>query len=303
MIVRELMREMTETLRAAGVEDARFDARQLLKGALGLDTVHYLLWEQRELSALFPEEELRRKLRRLRRDCERRAAREPLQQILGETIFYGLRFLVNEDVLCPRQDTELLVERVIKDYENVDKSALRVLDLCTGSGCIALSLASCGGFPDVSATDISEAALALAEKNRAALLGEEKGSLRLLRSDLFEALSGECFDIIVSNPPYIPTAVIDTLSPEVRDHEPRIALDGHADGLYFYRRITEEAGRFLRAGGRLYVEIGYDQGECVQELFLRAGFTEVRLCQDLGGNDRLVCGRRSGYNMIPVYKV
>ena len=213
----------------------------------------------------------------------------------------GLEFCVSPQVLIPRQDTETLVEQVLADLfpqkrTASDSGRLRLLDLCTGSGCIAISLGVLGNFREITGADISREALKVAEKNRRHLLPdcvleEKKMAFRLIESDVFEGLSGEIFDVIVSNPPYIPSGVIEGLEPEVRDHEPRIALDGDADGLKFYRKVAEESGRFLSPGGRLYLEIGYDQGEAVSRLLEAAGFIEVNVIKDIPGLDRVVAAK------------
>ena len=219
----------------------------------------------------------------------RREGREPLQQILGTQEFMGLSFLVNRHVLIPRQDTETLVELVLKEVK--DREA-RILDLCTGSGCIAISLAVMGGYRDVTAADLSEAALKVAAENADHLLQERRKEgcrFTLRRGDLFEALKpGERFDVLTSNPPYIPTEVVRGLEPEVKDHEPWIALDGTEDGLAFYRRIAHESKAWLNPGACIYLEIGYDQGEAVSRLLEAAGFCNIQVIKDLPGLDRVV---------------
>ena len=218
----------------------------------------------------------------------------------------GFEFFVNEHVLVPRQDTETLVETVLSEEKMwvMEKRPYKVLDLCTGSGCIGLSLARCfqgmtgakqdaGGNngccpPDMEIvlSDISEEALQVAEENIGRLRCETV--CRAVRSDLFEAFEGTKFDCIVSNPPYIPSGEIERLSPEVRDHEPRLALDGSQDGLEFYRRIGGEASGHLVFGGRLYLEIGWDQGVAVPEILYAAGFTGIKVLRDLAGKNRVV---------------
>ncbi len=294
MRIRELLSEGTKILKDHGVPDAGFDARQILYRSFSLDTAKYLMVEGLEVEDCFSDSVVREAmLKNYWSDIEKRARRIPLQQILGESDFYGLRFFVNEYVLCPRPDTEILVDQVIHDYENEDKSKLRVLDMCTGSGCIGISIAKVGGFTDVWAADISEEALRVAKKNAEDIL-EKPGNFHLVQSDLFSAsdLKKDSFDILLSNPPYIPTEDIRELDPEVRDHEPILALDGSEDGLYFYRRIADEAGDYLRKNGRIYVEIGYDQGKTVKSLFENAGFTDVLVLKDFGENDRVVTGKK-----------
>lgn len=201
----------------------------------------------------------------------------------------GLTFLVNKDVLVPRQDTEVLVEEVMKNLHD----GMRILDLCTGSGCILLSLLHYSNDCTGVGVDLSAEALAVARENYERLRIERPEMEALfLEGDLFAALSteGGRFDIIVSNPPYIETDVMSTLMPEVREHEPRIALDGGADGLVFYRRIAQEAGRHLNGGGMLFFEIGCGQADAVREIMEEAGFREIQVVKDFAGLDRVVYG-------------
>ena len=286
MTLRQLLEEGREKLKKAGVADWALDARYLLMAAFDLDLASLLVKQERQI---LPGGESEEKIHRYRQMIGRRAERIPLQQILGEQEFMGFPFQVNEHVLTPRQDTETLVELVLRERPDPSQS---VLDLCTGSGCIALSLARLGGYRRVWASDLSEEALKVAEENAKGLLkdpAESKAEFRLLKSDLFEGIpKEERFDILTSNPPYIPTEVIEGLEPEVRDHEPRMALDGDEDGLKFYRILAAEAGGFLNPGGVIYLEIGWDQGAKVEELLRQAGFQEIRTVKDLAGKDRVV---------------
>ena len=286
MTLRQLLEEGREKLKKAGVADWALDARYLLMAAFDLDLASLLVKQERQI---LPGGETEEKIHRYRQMIGRRAERIPLQQILGEQEFMGFPFQVNEHVLTPRQDTETLVELVLRERPDPSQS---VLDLCTGSGCIALSLARLGGYRRVWASDLSEEALKVAEENAKGLLkdpAESKAEFRLLKSDLFEGIpKEERFDILTSNPPYIPTEVIEGLEPEVRDHEPRMALDGDEDGLKFYRILAAEAGGFLNPGGVIYLEIGWDQGAKVEELLRQAGFQEIRTVKDLAGKDRVV---------------
>lgn len=298
----QLLREGAGALEKAGVPDAALDARRLLLAAFDMDEAHFLLNRTRTVddSELGRQEDYRQMIRR-------RSEREPLQYILGCQEFMGLNFQVNPHVLIPRQDTETLVELVLREQKDRRKS---VLDLCTGSGCIALSLAVKGGYERVTASDLSPEALQVAEKNAENLLkgwsaempdrakdspkpGERDGRpvFLLRRGDLFDALpQGEKYDILVSNPPYIPTGVIEELQPEVR-REPVLALDGTADGLAFYRRIAGEAGRWLNPGGTVYLEIGFDQGQAVSRILEEHKFKEIEVFRDLPGLDRVVRAR------------
>jgi len=218
----------------------------------------------------------------------------PVQYITGQQNFMGFELSVTPDVLIPRPETELLAERVIHACEGKD-----VLDLCTGSGCIAIAVRCLGKAKSVSASDISEAALTIAAKN-AKMHGAE---IEFRQGDLFEAWEAcckgtrsdtvdeenkKCFDIIVSNPPYIPTEEIIGLMPEVREYEPLLALDGMEDGLQFYRRIAAECRTYLNPGGSVFLEIGCEQGKDVAELFRKAGFANVQIYQDYAGLDRMV---------------
>lgn len=343
--LRQLLDEATKKLNTAQVPDPRYDARALLMSAYQLSAAQYLLYEHDAPETLIPRvlpdaEALSAATTLFQANVDRRRRREPLQQILGTAGFYGLDFVVTKDVLCPRADTETLVDAVLgnlmpeqigavhaapsvdstcaarTEVENpavdtsssehtvdkcpdflshVDNDGASLLDVCTGSGCIAIALTKFGAFHDTTAVDISDAALAIARQNAERLLITEAVDFTLLRSDMFSALAERMedgalkrYDVIVSNPPYIPSAVVDELEPEVRDYEPRIALDGTADGLRFYRILAEESVHYLKPGGRIYLEIGYDQGERVPALLAAAGFRDITVIRDFGGNDRVV---------------
>ena len=201
----------------------------------------------------------------------------------------GLEFFVDERVLIPRQDTEDLVELVLKEHLEKKK---KILDMCTGSGCIAISLAKFGGYSQVTAVDISEGALEVTGENARRLIPAV--SFDRIQSNLYEneeeirKKAPEGYDVIVSNPPYIPTKVIEGLQPEVRDFEPKLALDGTEDGLYFYRILAQGELWFLKKGGSLYLEIGHDQGEAVSGLLKEAGYTKIRVVKDTPGLNRIV---------------
>lgn len=271
-----------ESLKQQGNLEAELDAKYLLLEAFHTDMVHFLMDRNRELP---DNPENRRMTERYQEMIRQRAGRIPLQQILGTQDFMGLSFRVNRYVLIPRQDTETLVELVLKEHPGKGE---QILDLCTGSGCIAISLAALGNYGPITAADLSQEALKVAAENSRRLL-KEKGKVTFLQGDLFEALRTETrkYDILVSNPPYIPTQVIQGLEPEVRDHEPRMALDGSEDGLEFYRRIAAESPAYLKPGASVYLEIGYDQGDAVKALLEQAGFTHVRIIKDAPGNDRV----------------
>ena len=216
---------------------------------------------------------------------ERRLKNEPLEKIFGFTEFYGLRFKVNKSVLTPRPETELLVENVLKA---LGEAPYKVLDLCTGSGAIAISIAK-NSTADVVGVDISEDALAVAKRN--AEINDV--AVKFKQSDLFSNVKYKKFDVIVSNPPYIKTDDIPLLAPEVKNFDPTIALDGGADGLYFYRRIGEEAPKFLRAGGKLFLEIGIRQGAKVKKI-LTDNFEDIKILKDYNGIQRIVVATKKG---------
>ena len=263
-------------LKTAEIEEYETDAWLLLEAVLGCTRNDLFMRPEMELSK--EQEE------KLQEFLEKRISRIPLQQILGVQYFCGLPFRVTEDVLCPRQDTEVLVEEAMKRI----RPGARILDLCTGSGCILLSLLYLTKGCQGTGSDLSGKALEVAGDN-AKNLGID---CELIRGDLFENIK-ERFDMIVSNPPYIATKEIATLMPEVRDHEPRMALDGMEDGLYFYRKIIGSASDYLKDDGWLIFEIGYDQGEAVSTMMKREGFDQVQVIKDLAGLDRVVAGKRS----------
>lgn len=274
MNYREAFETGKGTLAAAGIGEAELDARLLLEEICGTDRNTLLVHGDRDVT----EEELAQYKGML----EKRSAHIPLQQIIGRQSFMGLDFYVDENVLIPRQDTELLVEEALQELHD----GMRILDLCTGSGCILLSLLKYSNDCEGIGADISEEALKVAERNRVQF-GLENAAF--VKSDLFEAVEGR-FDMLVSNPPYICSDVIETLMPEVREHEPHLALDGSADGLHFYRRILADCRAYLKPGGMLFFEIGYDQGEAVKRLMEESGFLEVEVKKDYGGLDRVVLG-------------
>ncbi|MBS7239680.1 MAG: peptide chain release factor N(5)-glutamine methyltransferase [Acetatifactor sp.] len=278
MNYRECFEKGKGALADAGIEEAALDARLLLEHICGTDRNTLLVHGDRTVS---PEEE-----KQYLDAVERRSRRIPLQQITGQQEFMGLPFWVNSNVLIPRQDTEVLVEEVLKHTHD----GMQILDMCTGSGCILISILHYSNDCEGLGVDISSPALEVAEENAERLLSGRTGvSARFLQSDLFEAVDGK-YDILVSNPPYIRSAVVDTLMPEVKDYEPRIALDGEEDGLVFYRRILSDCKKNLKKGGMLFFEIGYDQAEAVKGMMEQAGFLEVTVKKDFGGLDRVVFG-------------
>lgn len=274
MKLQEALKQGEIKLEENNIADARLDAWYLMSFVTGLSRGRYILESINEMD----ENDYQVYMGLI----AKRAQRIPLQHITGQQDFMGLSFKVNESVLIPRQDTELLVEEALKLTKAKDK----VLDLCTGSGCVIISILALGEELSGVGVDISPEALKVAEYNNENLIS---GRAKLLQGDLYKGIE-ETFDIIVSNPPYIRPEVIETLEPEVKDHEPMLALDGHADGLHFYRRICQDAKKHLKEGGWLLTEIGYDQGAQVQSLFRAAGFMDVEIVKDLAKNDRLVKG-------------
>ncbi|MBQ4564515.1 MAG: peptide chain release factor N(5)-glutamine methyltransferase [Lachnospiraceae bacterium] len=276
----ELLTEAGDILSRAGISEARIDAWELFSECFSMSRAEYFLRCVEKVSDAQALEKFTHMVRL-------RSERIPLQQITGHQNFMGLEFLVNEHVLIPRQDTEVLVETVLDDLKKgvLRTERLRILDMCAGSGCIGISLERLAPVSvSVLGVDVSDEALKVAKENGRRLGCEHYDAVK---SDLFERIEGK-FDVIVSNPPYIATAVIETLEAEVKDHEPRLALDGEADGLTFYRRLTADAPNYLTENGRIYFEIGYDQGEAVSELLRENGFSEIRVIRDLAGLDRVV---------------
>lgn len=317
MTYAQLLQEGERTLAAAGIAEAKLDAWYLLSYVTGMSRAAYLLncrdeipaerndlaearqcctmqaasalkggkcTEKKTLAQTLQDDEKPDTAAVYRSLLAARSRHVPLQHLTGEQEFMGYPFLVNEHVLIPRQDTECLVEAAVKQIKKKSGN-ITMLDLCTGSGCIAVSLKKLLPKAHVTATDLSKEALAVAKENA----GRLQADISFLQGDLFEPVTGQ-FDLIVSNPPYIEAETIGTLMPEVRDHEPRQALCGGADGLDFYRRIAKEAPAYLKPGGALYLEIGCEQGKAVMALLLENGFEKVSCLQDLAGLDRIVCG-------------
>lgn len=271
----EVLHEGIESLRQGKIADCETDAWILFEYCFGMNRTAYYLYMQEEADMT--------KTQKYKKLLAKRLKHVPVQYITGHQEFMGLDFKVNEDVLIPRQDTELLVLKVLEVLEK--KTNARVLDMCTGSGCIAISICKLAGQTMVTAVDVSDGALKVAAEN--ARLNQAE--ITLVKSDLFDEVEGT-FDVIVSNPPYIETSVIYELEPEVREFEPMLALDGMEDGLYFYRRIIENAPSYLKNGGVIAFEIGYNQGETVPELLHQAGFESVAVYKDLCGRNRVVMG-------------
>lgn len=273
MTFREAICFGEEKLNIAGIEDAKHDAWLLLTFICKIDRTFYYVHMDEEMAV--------EQVAEYENVLSKRAEHVPLQYITGEQEFMGIPFHVNEAVLIPRQDTETLVEEALK----VVRPGMKVLDMCTGSGCILISILKNVVDVEGYGYDISKQAINVAKEN--AKLNNVNATFE--RSDLFEDVADR-FDVIISNPPYIPTDVIGGLMPEVAVYEPIQALDGKEDGLHFYRRIVEKASDYLNPGGKLLFEIGHDQGESVSSLMIEAGYKDVRVIKDLAGNDRVVTG-------------
>ncbi len=274
---RTVYEQAVEKLISAQVPDAKVDAWYLFEHSTGLSRASYFLKAEEEMPL---EQESA-----FQGFIEKRMQRVPVQYMIGSQDFMGFSFLVSPSTLIPRQDTEVLVEEVCR-YANGKK----VLDLCTGTGCIIISLAKLCELERAVGTDISVEAIKTAKENAKQL----EANVSFYSGDLFLALpKEETFDIIVSNPPYIPSSVIDTLMPEVREYEPITALDGDVDGLKFYREIIQNATKFLNSCGQLFFEIGCEQAKDVTTLLLEHGFEEIRVVKDYAGLDRVVCAKRS----------
>ena len=327
MTYRELLLEASNKLKDNGILEYENDAWLLFEFIFDMSRHQYFM----KMNDTVSDEEM---IRQYRETIELRAGRMPVQYITETQSFMGLTFHVNENVLIPRFDTEVLVDKALKVLEemwaarmatkDIDKASgksgeeqvephmqsLRVLDMCTGSGCIAISIAKLSKVPvEVTAVDVSPAALEMAKCN-----GDfhDVSNVKFIESNLFEKInenkenicgknSKECgtmgasplYDMIISNPPYIPSKVVEGLMPEVRDHEPRLALDGTEDGLWFYRKITEESTKYISEQGYLLYEIGCEQGESVSQIMAECGYTDIEVIKDLAGLDRNVIGRNS----------
>lgn len=274
MTYREAIVLGEKNLQQADIADAKTDSWLLLAMACKIDHTYYYMHIDEEMS----EEQVREFEVLIRK----RAERVPLQYITGEQEFMGLTFHVNSNVLIPRQDTETLVEEALK----VIKPGMKVMDMCTGSGCVLISILKNAHDVEGIGYDISKQAINVAKEN--AKFNEVPAVFE--RSDLFEDVVENDFDVIVSNPPYIPTDVVATLMPEVSQFEPREALDGKGDGLYFYSKILEQCKNYMKQDGYILFEIGCEQGDAVSTMMRLAGFLEVRVIKDLARNDRVVMG-------------
>lgn len=273
MTFREMLEYGKGVLYENDIFEWEVDAWYLFEYITGMNKSSYFLHCNDEIPELLN--------RKYQTALEQRTKRIPLQYITGCQEFMGIEFKVTPDVLIPRLDTECLVVEV-EQYLQKD---MRVLDMCTGSGCIAISLKSRNPEIEMFAADISASAIEVARFNAK----KQEIPITFYLSDLFTEILGE-FNVIVSNPPYIPTSEVNALMPEVRDYEPRLALDGSGDGLEFYRRIAKEAKNYLLPSGRLYFEIGCTQAEEVKEILYSYGYENIRIVKDMAGLDRIIYG-------------
>lgn len=275
MVISQLVRETAKHLS----ENPLFEAEQMVMAVCNLDRTELVLKGRNEAS----EEEIEK----VNDMVLRRLKGEPLQYIIGECEFMSLKFYTERGVLIPRSDTETLVEKIL-DFTDENKE-YKVLDICTGTGCIGISIANYRKKAEVKLLDISDIAINLAKRN--IILNNVNDRVFAEKEDILKDYPKEKYDIIVSNPPYIESDVIDTLQVEVKDYEPHLALDGGKDGLIFYRRIADIAPKMLNVGGILAFEIGYNQGSKVLEI-MKKSFYNIQIIKDLCGNDRVVIGIR-----------
>lgn len=277
---RQMCHNGAAILADAGITDAEYDSFALLEYITGMDRTAYILNGSKSVPEDIAE--------RYDAVIDRRSSHIPLQHITGQAWFYGRGFNVNSDVLVPRQDTEVLVSEALKVINAKDS----VLDMCTGSGCIIITLALEKKLGRALGADISEAALKVASDNREKLGADD---VTFVKSNIFSDINvndDELFDVIVSNPPYIATGEIETLTEEVRIHDPYIALDGLEDGLHFYREITQQSMNYIKSGGWLLYEIGCTQAHDVSDIMSEYGYSNIKVIKDLAGLDRVVMGRR-----------
>lgn len=277
---RQMCHNGAAILADAGITDAEYDSFALLEYITGMDRTAYILNGSKSVPEDIAE--------RYDAVIDRRSSHIPLQHITGQAWFYGRSFNVNSDVLVPRQDTEVLVSEALKVINAKDS----VLDMCTGSGCIIITLALEKKLGRALGADISEAALKVAAGNREKLGADD---VTFVKSNIFSDINvndEELFDVIVSNPPYIATGEIETLTEEVRIHDPYIALDGLEDGLHFYREITQQSLNYIKSGGWLLYEIGCTQAHDVSDIMSEYGYSNIKVIKDLAGLDRVVMGQR-----------
>lgn len=280
MTYRELLSQGESLLKVNNIGEYKLDAFYLLEYVFKMDKTCFLLQGTENIND-------EAKIKEYIEKINIRAKHIPLQHITNEQQFMGFKFYVDESVLIPRWDTEILVEKTLDLCKNIDAGSIEILDMCTGSGCIGISLKKLCRNSVVTAVDLSKKALEVARKNAKAL----DADISFYESDLFEKLEGKAFNIIVSNPPYIKTKDIEGLMDEVKIHEPFMALDGSVDGLRFYRAITFAATSHLMEKGYLVYEIGCDQADEVRTIMKANGFDDIETIKDLAGLDRVMLGR------------
>ena len=286
MIIEEMIRTGSGELKDAGIDNFAGEAKDILMFITGYDASRLFMHGRDEAPR-----ELENAYNKI---IEKRCTHYPLQYIFGYTYFMGYKFLCREKVLIPRFDTENLISSALEDTK--ERDSLEIIDMCTGTGCIGISFylerLKSGHKDRLTLVDISDDAIQLSRDNLALFKEIEPGQVAVVKSDLFKELKGQRFDVLLSNPPYIPTEVCDTLEADVRDYEPRLALDGDIDGLSFYKRIISGMCSHLNDGAYISMEIGFDQYESVKKLMIDEGYENISLVKDLNGLDRVVSCRK-----------
>ena len=277
MKIKDALYEGNKILLYNNIEDSKLKLRMLLSHILNVKKEYLLIYDMQELDINL-EKDFFEKVKRLSKN-------EPIQYIINSVEFMGINFYVDKNVLIPQPDTEILVQKTIEAFQS-RKNIQKILDLCTGSGAIGVSLCKNLNNVQIVATDISENALNIAKKNAE----KNKAKIKFVKSDLFENINEE-FDVIVSNPPYIETDVINTLSEEVR-YEPILALDGGKDGLDFYRIIANNSRKYLKENGMLLLEVGYNQKKSVMNILKKSGFKNIECYKDLSNHDRVIMAEK-----------
>ncbi|MDO5564382.1 MAG: peptide chain release factor N(5)-glutamine methyltransferase [Eubacteriales bacterium] len=293
-----LINEASSILKKYGIENYKYDAQQLLLELEDLDMASFICLCEKNLEDFLSDEEINNIIENYQELISLRCERVPLQYIVGKTYFCGLEFLVSRDVLIPRIDTETLVEKFIEDNTNVN---IDILDMCTGSGCIAIALSKLGNYRRIIGVDISSKALNIASQNAQNIIEDNSNDDELnkevlfVQSDLYdnfkileEKIGISKFDYITCNPPYIKSKDINTLQDEVKKYEPKIALDGDIDGLKFYKKLAKDSKNFLKKNGKIYLEIGYDQAKDVISIFEKENYIFVELVKDMEKRDRVI---------------
>ncbi len=277
MIIKEALEKASKKLEESNIENPLNEAKYLLKFLLKKDDIYFITNLNKELDD--------KVIKEYKNIVKKRCNHIPYSYITGKKEFMGLTFFVNEQTLIPRPETEIIVEYVINHFKN---KKLNILEIGVGSGCISISIAKYLDNVNILGVDINKGAIEIANKN--IKYNNVENKVKFIKSDLYENVEGK-FDIIISNPPYIKSDVIDTLEDNVKKYEPILALDGGDDGLYFYRKIIENADNFLKDNSYIIFEIGYDQGEDVKNLLVNKQFSEVEIIKDLAGFDRTIVAK------------